>query len=344
MSENRTSRNLGYREWIMARFTGISAERVEIRRGQRVLIFWEKYGILVAFLLVCALFGVLSPFFLTPTNIFNVIRQVSIIGVLAVGMTFVILTAGIDLSVGSVLAFAGMVAAYSEVRMEWGVGASVALPLLTGLLAGLANGFISTKGRIHPFVVTLGAMSIFRGASLLLAGGRPISGVSKPFRFIGGGEIGPLPVPVIIFLGMVIVAHIVLTRTKFGRAVYATGGNAEAARLSGINIDRIKITAFGICGCLAALGGIILTSRLNSGELTAGIGYELDVIASVIIGGTSLFGGEGSVYGTLIGAMLIGVLSNGLNLLEVPSFWQMIIRGTIIVLAVLLDGLKRRLR
>ncbi len=311
---------------------------------ERFFILWDRIGILLAFIVVCILFGILTPVFFNPLNILNVIRQVSIIGVIAVGMTFVILLGGIDLSVGSVVAFTGIIAAGFQVKWGGSLFLSIVIPLLVGGGIGFLNGFISTKGGLHPFIVTLGTMSIFRGATLLVAKGRPISGMSKSFRFIGAGMIGPIPFPVILFLGSVIIAAIILRRTVFGRYIYAIGGNEEAALLSGIRVDRYKISAFTILGFLSALSGLILTSRLNSGELVAGEGYELDVIASVVIGGTSMMGGEGGVYGTLIGALLIGVISNGLNLLGVQPYWQMIVRGSIIILAVLMDKMKRRFR
>ncbi|NSW75542.1 MAG: ABC transporter permease [Candidatus Atribacteria bacterium] len=311
---------------------------------QRFFVFWDKVGILLAFLVVCVIFGMLNPVFFNPLNILNVIRQVSIIGVIAVGMTFVILLGGIDLSVGSVVAFAGIIAAGFQAKWGGNLFLSVVIPLLIGGGIGFMNGFVSTKGQLHPFIVTLGSMSIFRGATLLVAQGKPISGMSPAFRFIGAGMVGPIPFPVILFIGCVIVAGMVLKRTVFGRYIYAIGGNEEAALLSGIMVERYKIAAFTILGFLSGLSALILTSRLNSGELVAGQGYELDVIASVIIGGTSLMGGEGGVYGTLIGALLIGVVSNGLNLLGVQPYWQMIVKGLIVILAVLLDKLKRRFR
>jgi|UniRef100_A0A7C3WWV0 ribose/xylose/arabinose/galactoside ABC-type transport system permease subunit len=311
---------------------------------QRFFAFWDRVGILLAFIVVCVIFGILTPVFFNPINVLNVIRQVSIIGVIAVGMTFVILLGGIDLSVGSVVAFTGIIAAGFQVKWGGSLFLSIVVPLLIGSGIGFVNGFISTKGRLHPFIVTLGGMSIFRGATLLVAQGRPISGMSAAFRFIGAGMIGPIPFPVIIFLGCVIIAGIILRRTVFGRYIYAIGGNEEAALLSGIMVERYKIASYTILGFLSGLSGLILTSRLNSGELVAGQGYELDVIASVVIGGTSMMGGEGGVYGTLVGALLIGVISNGLNLLGVAPYWQMIVKGLIIILAILLDRLKRRFR
>ena len=310
----------------------------------RFFIFWDKIGILLVFIVVCVIFGILNPVFFNPLNIINVVRQVSIIGVMAVGMTLVILLGLIDLSVGSILAFSGIIAAGIQVKWGGNFFLSLAFPLLVGASIGYFNGYVSTKGGIHPFIVTLGTMSIFRGATLLIAQGKPISGMSPVFRFIGAGMIGPIPFPVILFLGCVIIVGIMLKRTVFGRYIYAIGGNQEAALLSGIMVDRVKILTYTILGVLSGLSALILTSRLNSGELVAGTGYELDVIASVVIGGTSMMGGEGGVYGTLIGALLIGVISNGLNLLGVQPYWQMMVKGTIIILAVLMDRMKRHFR
>ena len=311
---------------------------------ERFFIFWDKIGILLVFIVVCVIFGILNPVFFNPLNIINVIRQVSIIGVMAVGMTLVILLGLIDLSVGSIVAFAGIIAAGFQVKWGGSLFLSLVIPLLVVVGIGYFNGYVSTKGGIHPFIVTLGSMSIFRGATLLIAQGKPISGMSPAFRFIGAGMIGPIPFPVILFLGCVIIFGIMLKRTVFGRYIYAIGGNQEAALLSGIMVDRVKILTYTILGTLSGLSALILTSRLNSGELVAGQGYELDVIASVVIGGTSMMGGEGGVYGTLIGALLIGVISNGLNLLGVQPYWQMMVKGTIIILAVLMDRMKRRFR
>ena len=311
---------------------------------ERFFIFWDKIGILLVFIVVCVIFGILNPVFFNPLNIINVIRQVSIIGVMAVGMTLVILLGLIDLSVGSIVAFAGIIAAGFQVKWGGSLFLSLVIPLLVGAGIGYFNGYVSTKGGIHPFIVTLGSMSIFRGATLLIAQGKPISGMSPAFRFIGAGMIGPIPFPVILFLGCVIIFGIMLKRTVFGRYIYAIGGNQEAALLSGIMVDRVKILTYTILGTLSGLSALVRTSRLNSGELVAGHGYELDVIASVVIGGTSMMGGEGGVYGTLIGALLIGVISNGLNLLGVQPYWQMMVKGTIIILAVLMDRMKRRFR
>ncbi|MGM0420494.1 MAG: ABC transporter permease [Bacillota bacterium] len=283
----------------------------------------------------------LSDHFLTIPNLLNIVRQVSIMGTMAVGMTMVILSQGIDLSVGSLLAISGAITA----GMISG-GSSMIVAILAGLAAGsglgLFNGIMISKAKLPDFIVTLAMMSIARGLTLVYTGGRPISGFEPTFRFIGGGRIGRIPVPVIIFLVIIAAGYFILTRTTFGRYVYAVGGNRQAARLAGINTDRIKIMVYVISGFLAALSGIILTSRLNSAQPTAGVGYELDVIAMVVLGGTSLVGGKGSVTGTLVGALIIGVLNNSLNLLGVASFYQEVAKGVVILIAVLLDSLQHR--
>jgi inositol transport system permease protein len=310
-----------------------------------------KFAPLIFLLVLMAAFAILSPRFLTPLNLFNVMRQVSIYGILAIGMTFVILTRGIDLSVGSLVALTGLVAAIvakgglgsrfavgSETEaLGYGWLAALAAALAVGTVAGWLQGFATTRLGVPPFVVTLGGMSAFRGAALLIAGGGPISGFEGAYRWWGQGYVGPVPVPVIVFLVLALIAHVVLSYTRFGRGVYAVGGNPEAARLSGLKVDRITLAVYVIIGCLAGLGGFVLSARLNSAEAVAGVGYELTVIASVVIGGTSLFGGIGTVFGTVVGTVLIGVLLNGLVLNNVSSYVQQIIIGVIIVLAVAFD-------
>lgn len=303
---------------------------------------------LIAMMIV---FSILEPRFLSSVNLFNVMRQISITGLVAIGMTFVILTAGIDLSVGSLLALAGLAAAIVakggiESRFSVGVEteaagygwfAAMIVAILVGVAGGWLQGFTITRLKVPPFVVTLGGLSAFRGAALLIAGGGPISGFDQSYVWWGQGRIGPVPVPVIVFLLFAALAHIVLTYTRFGRRVYAVGGNEEAARLAGLPVRRVLVLVYTIVGFFAGLAGFILSARLNSSEAVAGIGYELTVIASVVIGGTSLFGGTGSVIGTVIGSILIGVLINGLVLLNVSPYVQQIIIGVIIVLAVAFD-------
>src|SRR5688572_10636138 len=331
--------------------TDMTAHRRRSALASDALGIFARFAPLIFLVVLMAVFAILEPRFLSPLNLFNVMRQVSIVGLLAVGMTFVILTAGIDLSVGSLLALCGLAAAAVakgglENRFSVGAGAEAAgygweLALIAAVAVGLAGGYLQgfaiTRLKVPPFVVTLGGMSAFRGAALLFAAGGPISGFAPDYTWWGQGRIGPVPVPVIIFILFAVLAHIVLRYTRYGRQVYAVGGNPEAARLSGLNVRRITTSVYVIMGFFAGLGAFVLSARLNSAEAVAGTGYALTVIASVVIGGTSLFGGSGSIFGTVIGALLIGVLLNGLVLLNVNSYIQQIIIGVIIVLAVAFD-------
>ncbi|MFP4302594.1 MAG: ABC transporter permease [Spirochaetaceae bacterium] len=308
---------------------------------EQVTNILKTYGMIIAFVVVCAVLAVLSPVFLTMNNVLNVIRQSSIIGIMAVGVTFVILSGGIDLSVGSVMAVSGMIAAGS-LDSGAGVGAAILIALAVGVAAGLINGLLVTVAGITPFVVTLGMMSIARGATLLYSQGYPISGFTDAFRFIGGGYILGIPFPVIMLLGIVVIAWAVLTQTRLGRYTYAIGGNEETVKLSGINSSFFKTMVYVISGATAGISALILTSRLNSAGPTAGLTYELTVIASVVIGGTSLSGGRGTVWGSLIGALLIAVINNGMNLLGISPYFQELARGVIIILAVYIDRLREQ--
>ncbi|ASN07445.1 ABC transporter permease subunit [Virgibacillus necropolis] len=299
---------------------------------------FAKIGPFIGLILIMIILGFLSDDFFTFDNILNLLRQVSINALIAFGMTFVILTAGIDLSVGSILALgsaltAGMLTSGMDPLLAVFAG------LLIGLALGAVNGLIITKGKVAPFIATLATMTIFRGATLVYTDGRPITGLSDSFTFemIGRGYVFGIPFPVIVMLGVFLILFFVLRKTVFGRQVYAVGGNEEASTLSGIKADRVKIWVYSLTGMLSVLAGIILTSRLNSAQPTAGSMYELDAIAAVVIGGTSLMGGRGRIVGTLIGVLIIGVLDNGLNLLNVSSFYQQIVKGGVILLAVLLD-------
>jgi ribose/xylose/arabinose/galactoside ABC-type transport system permease subunit len=285
-----------------------------------------------------------TPHFLTTANLLNVVEQSTLIGIIAVGMTFVILTAGIDLSVGSIVALSG-VALGTAFRAGLPIFAAAATGLAVGLACGLANGAFITLGRLPPFIATLGMMSIARGGALMLSDGRPISGYPPSFRGIATGDVLGIPVPVILMLAIYGVAHFVLTRTTLGRYTYAIGGNEEAAELSGIGVRAYKSLVYGIAGLLSAVTALVLVARLDSAQPIAGIMYELDAIAAVVIGGTSLLGGSGSVIGTLIGALIMGVLRNGLNLLGVSSYLQQVAIGGVIIVAVLMDmALRRRAR
>jgi len=320
-----------------------------------LLEIMARFAPLIFLIVLVAAFTIAEPRFFSTVNLFNVLRQVSIYGLLAVGMTFVILTAGIDLSVGSLLAFAGLAAAavakgglanrftvgVEQEAAGYGWGLALLAAIAIGLAGGLIQGTAITRLKVPPFVVTLGGMSVFRGAALLFAGGGPISGFPHDYAWWGQGRIGPdwfpMPVPVIVFAFFAVVAHVVLRYTRYGRNVYAVGGNPEAARLSGLNVPWLIASVYVIIGFFAGLGGFVLSARLNSAEAVAGLQYELTVIASVVIGGTSLFGGIGTIFGTVVGTILIGVLLNGLVLMNVSSYIQQIIIGVIIVLAVAFD-------
>lgn len=301
----------------------------------------SKLGPLFGLILLIIVVSILNPSFLTISNIFNVLRQVSISAIIAFGMTFVILTGGIDLSVGSTLALTGVVAA-SLLAGGFDPILSMGIALILGLILGAINGVIITKGKVAPFIATLATMTVYRGLTLVYTNGKPISGLGDhaSFQLFGKGYFLGIPIPVITTLITFGILYFILHKTTFGRRVYAVGGNEEAAKLSGINADRVKIAVYAISGFLAALSALILTSRLNSAQPTAGQSYELDAIAAVVLGGTSLNGGKGWIFGTLIGALIIGVLNNGMNLIGVSSFWQQVVKGIVILLAVLLDRKK----
>ena len=303
----------------------------------------RQIGTFAGLVALCLVLWAATPHFLTVSNLLNVLEQTSINAIVAVGMTFVIISGGIDLSVGSVLAVAGIALALA---LEGGVPAPIAivLALATGTACGLANGLLITLGRLPPFIATLGMMSVARGAALMLAEGRPISGFSEGFRALATARVLTIvPAPVLLTAVVYLVAHFVLTQTVFGRATYAIGGNEEAARLSGVHVHFHKTSVYAVAGLTSAVAAILLTARLNSAQPTAGTMYELDAIAATVIGGTSLLGGEGTLVGALIGALIMGVLRNGLNLLNVSSFFQQVVIGAVIIGAVLIDmSLKRR--
>jgi len=304
----------------------------------------RQFGTLIGLVVLCTILWILSPYFLTVSNLLNIAEQTSINAIVAVGMTFVILSGGIDLSVGSIVALSGVVLG-AALQSGQPLPAALILAAAVGLACGLGNGALVSWGGLPPFIVTLGTMSIARGAALLFTEGRPVSGFDAGFRMLATGRVVFIPAPVIATVLVYAIAHFVLTRTTFGRYVYAIGGNEEATRLSGVAIRFHKTMIYGVSGLMSAIAAIILTARLNSAQPIAGMMYELDAIAATVIGGTSLMGGEGSLGGTLVGALIMGVLRNGLNLLGVSSFLQQIVIGAVIVVAVLLDTiLKRRNR
>jgi ribose transport system permease protein len=288
----------------------------------------RRFGTLIGLFVLCAVLWALTPHFLTVSNLLNVAQQTSINAIVAVGMTFVILSGGIDLSVGSIVALSGVVLG-TLLHDGQPLAVATIAALAIGIACGLVNGALVSWGGLPPFIVTLGTMSIARGAALLFTEGRPVSGFDEGFRSLATGSAGFVPAPVVVTIAVYGIAHLVLSRTTFGRYVYAIGGNEEATRLSGLT---------------SAIAAIILTARLNSAQPIAGMMYELDAIAATVIGGTSLMGGEGSLGGTLVGALIMGVLRNGLNLLGVSSFLQQIVIGAVIVGAVLVDTVLKRNR
>lgn len=301
----------------------------------------ELAGMLPVLVLICILFAVLTPNFLTQNNLVNVVRQASINIVLAAGMTFVILTGGIDLAVGSVLGFTAVIAVVVSLipGLDW---AAVPAALVAGLIVGVLTGMMVAYVGLPPFIVTLGTYTAIRGAAYLAAGGTTVINSKIGFAWIGNGYVGPIPWLVIIALLIIAVSAFVLHRTVLGVHVYAVGGNPQAARLTGIPVPFVLIFAYGVSGLLSGLGGVMSASRLYSAQGQLGIGYELDAIAAVILGGTSFVGGIGTVFGTLIGALIIAVLNNGLTLMNVSFYWQLVIKGAVIILAVMLDKLRTR--
>jgi len=295
-----------------------------------------QYGIYLALLVLVLFFTVASDVFLTSANLLNVLRQVSIIGICAVGLTFVLLTGGIDLSVGSVIGVSGMTCA-SLVAAGFPVTFAVAAALAFGVLAGLFAGFIINEGGIPPLITTLGLMTTFRGVSYIIGGGLPVYGVPEGLKFLGQGYILGIPVPVILMAITLAAGHIVLTHTRFGREVYGVGGNEEAARLSGVNVKPLKYKVYALSGVLAAFAGIVLMARVNSGQPKGGEGYELDVVTAVVLGGVSIFGGVGRLSGVLAGVLIMGVLANGMILMNIDEYVQWVVKGAVLLAAVGLD-------
>ena len=318
--------------------------------GQLRAIF-SKYGIFLVFIAMLVVASFLSPAFLSKTNLINVVRQMSVVGLIALGVTGVIVSAGIDLSSGSVVGLSAVVAASLSQLPDYPAAfyKGLQVPLFVAILAacgagalvGLINGSLVARTRIPPFIATLGTLTAIRGAALLYTGGRPISDLTDGYNFIGQGDLFGIPVPILILVLMALVTHVLYSQTKFGKYVYAIGGNEQAARVSGINVGKYKMLMYVYAGFLAGLAGLVVSARIGSGQPGLGQGYELDAIAAAVIGGASLSaGGIGTVAGTIVGALIIGVLNNILDLTNVSAYWQQIIKGCIIVGAVILDQLK----
>ncbi len=308
-------------------------------------VLWQflknNLGILAGLLVMCIGLSISTSTFLTSDNLILVLRQVSINAMVAFGMTYIIILGGIDLSVGGVMAMSGIITTLMLARFNLPLPISIIIGLLSGMVVGLTNGIIIVKGKMPPFIVTLSIAYIARGLAYIFSNGKPISVQEPLFNVIGNGYIGPIPYPIIYMIVALLILAFILYRTKFGRHLYAIGGNTEAAKFSGINVNKVQIISYTIIGFLAALGGIVLSARLYSGQPTIGVNGELDAIAAVILGGTSFSGGIGTLGGTLIGAVVIGIINNGLNLLGVNSFWQLVAKGVVILIAVYIDMLKK---
>ena len=298
----------------------------------------QDFGALIALVLLVVVIGVISPEFRTLSNFLSLLRQSSINGFIAFGMTCVILTGGIDLSVGSVLALSTALCA-GFITNGVPVGLAMVLALIIGTALGAVSGLLVTKGRLQPFIATLITMTVYRGATMIFMDGKPISNLGDSFtlKVVGKGNFYHIPIPAITFVVMFLIFMFVLEKTTFGRRVYATGSNEQSAKLAGINVNRTKLITYAISGCMSALSGLILLSRLSSAQPTLGSGYELDAIAAVALGGTSMSGGRGRVWGTFVGILIIAVLNNGLNILGVSSYYQDVVKGIVILIAVLSD-------
>ncbi|ANB56017.1 branched-chain amino acid transport system / permease component family protein [Anoxybacillus sp. B7M1] len=321
--------------------------QVQINRRLNVfkskyIYFLDKIGIIVIVLLLCVFFALMNEQFLDEANIMNVFRQTSINAILAAGMTFVILTGGIDLSVGAIIALTGVVSAYLVANTSVPAPLAVLSGIMVGGVAGYINGILTSVTKLPPIMVTLGSMTYLRGIAYVITGGYPLVVANSFFKQIGIGYVGPIPIPVIIMIVVYILSHIVLKYTVFGRNVYMIGGNEEAARLTGIKVVSRVTWVYTISGICAGIAGVILAARMYSGQPNAGTGYELDAIAAVVLGGTSLVGGVGLVVGSLFGALFMSILSNGLTLMNVEYYWQLIIKGIVIILAIYVDHVRRK--
>lgn len=323
--------NVGNINEVKSKAVRTNSYKVNLKNFQTIFIL---LGMIV-------LLSILTPAFLQVRNLMNVVRQISLIAIIGMGVTMCIITTGIDLSSGSIVALVGVVSA-TFANDQFPLILSIVIGLAVGAAAGFINGSISALGGIPPFIATLGMMISARGLALILSDGKPVTNISSSFEFIGGGYILGIPVPIYIMLLCAVISHILLKHTRYGKYVYAIGGNQQAAIVSGINVKKYLILVYTFAGIMSAVSGIVLASRLSAGQPTAGVNYELDAIASAVIGGTSLAGGIGTIPGTIIGALIIGVLNNGLILLNVSPYVQQVLKGVIIVTAVLIDKRKKR--
>ncbi len=333
MKKNYYNNNVGQKKY------SVSSNRAK-RIFNKIMTFRELW-IFLTLVLMCVFLSFSSEYFFTVNNLLNVIRQVSIIAIIAIGATFVIITGGIDLSVGSIVAVIGVVVAIS-VQAGINVWISFLIGILGGVVIGIINGLIITRLKVSPVITTLAMMMILRGLTYVLSGARPLYDLPEQFQILGAGYLGPIPIPIVIMIVLYICFHILLTRTRLGRYIRAVGGNELASEHTGINIKNVKLIVYIMAAVLASVGGIILASRLGSAQPTAGVYLEFSVISAALLGGTSLAGGEGTMLGTLIGALIIGLIANGLNLLNVDAFYHQIVKGLVILIAVLIDRFRVR--
>ena len=306
-------------------------------------VILNKYGIYIVLVVMVVILSIISPTFFTGSNILNILRQVSISGILAIGMTFILITGGIDLSIGSVLALAGVLGAtFAHSEPSYPLILVLVIGIGTGVACGLINGLLISRTTINPFIVTMGMMTIARGLALLYTNGRPVTDQSEAFSYLGRGQIGPVTFPVILFILIAVVSIIILHKSVFGKYVYAVGGNEQSAIVSGINTAKIKLMVYLYSGALVGLAGLLLAARTNAATPNAGDGYELDAIAAAVIGGTSTAGGKGGIYGTIVGALIMTILANGMDILNISSYIQQIVKGIIIIAAVFIDQMNKK--
>lgn len=312
-----------------------------MKKFTKKIFGYRESGVVMALVLLFLVFALTSDIFITSRNLLNITRQVSVNALIAIGMTFVIITGGIDLSVGSVIAFAGIIASSMIVEMNLPIWLAVLAGVLVGTVTGLVNGLLITFLNMPAFVTTMGTMTMLRGLGYIYTQGYPIYNLPKAFKLIGQGHVGSIPIPTIILAVVALIAYMILRRTVFGRHIYALGGNMEASRLMGIHVKTVQLLTYVICGTITGIAAIVSTARLGSGMPTIGTGYESDAIAASVIGGAAMAGGSGTIPGTILGALLLGVLSNGLSLLNVDSYVMQVISGAVVIVAVLIDEMRR---
>lgn len=309
--------------------------KVDSKKVKNIL---SSYGIIFVLIALVIVFSILSPRFLMPDNIFNILRQVSIVGIISVGMTLVMITGGIDLSCGSTVGAAGVGAALLMTKGAMNPIVACVLMCIFGIVIGLGNGFFISQLKVPPFIATLGMMTSVRGIAYIVTGGLPVFGFNRDFTKLGQGYLGIIPIPVLIMLAAFIFGFIFLSKTRAGRHIYGVGGNEEASRLSGVNVKKMKLLVYAVAGFMSALAGVVLLARVNSGQPNAGSGYEMDVITGVVLGGVSMSGGQGKIGMVIIGVMIMGILTNGMTMLSVNEYIQQFVKGMVLIGAVAFDS------